>query len=89
MVPLQGYICCFCSIVGIYSVILDPWSNTEVDSVWCHRRATFVVSVLLKISIVLSRTNGQTQRLIVCGAIAGLHLLFLYSDPFANTEVDS
>ena len=47
MVPLQGYICCFCSTVVIYSVISDPWSNTEVDSVWCHCRATFVVSVLL------------------------------------------
>ena len=37
----------FCSIVGIYSVISDPWSNTEVDSVWCHCRAASVVSFLL------------------------------------------
>ena len=78
MVSLQGYICCFCSTVVIYSVILDPWSNTEVESVWCHCRATFVVSVLLYLSIVLSLTHGQTQRLIVCGSITGLHLLFLF-----------
>ena len=47
MVPLEGYICCSLFMVGVYSVISDPWSNTEVDGVWCHRRATFVVSFLL------------------------------------------
>ena len=38
------------AIAGLHLLFLflDPWSNTEVDSVWCHCRATFVVSVLFK-----------------------------------------
>ena len=35
----------------------------------------------------LSRTHGQTQRLIVCGAIAGLHLLFLLYLHFAYHQI--
>ena len=35
----------------------------------------------------LSRTHGQTQRLIVCGAIAGLHFLFLLYLHFAYHQI--
>ncbi|XP_052226506.1 protein YIPF3-like isoform X4 [Dreissena polymorpha] len=45
------------------------------------------LSSLRMVSIVLSRTHGQTQRMIVCGAVAALNLLFLLYLHFAYHQI--
>ncbi|XP_064601118.1 protein YIPF3-like [Liolophura sinensis] len=45
------------------------------------------LSSLRMASLVISRTSGQTQRLIVCGVLAVLHLLFLLYLHFAYHQI--
>lgn len=45
------------------------------------------LSTLRMVSIILSRTHGQTQRMIVCGAVAALNLLFLLYLHFAYHQI--
>jgi hypothetical protein len=39
--------------------------------------------ILFQASIIMSRTQGKSQRLLVCGVLAALHLLFLIYLHFA------
>ncbi|KAG9464892.1 hypothetical protein GDO78_019237 [Eleutherodactylus coqui] len=45
------------------------------------------LSTLRMVAVLLSRTVGQTQRLILCGSIAALHMLFLLYLHFAYHKV--
>ncbi|KAL3841565.1 hypothetical protein ACJMK2_019688 [Sinanodonta woodiana] len=45
------------------------------------------ISTLRMVCIVISRTHGQTQRMIICVVIAALHLLFLLYLHFAYHQV--
>ena len=45
------------------------------------------LSSLRMASIIMSRTQGKSQRLLVCGVLAGLHLLFLIYLHFAYHQI--
>jgi hypothetical protein len=43
--------------------------------------------ILFQASIIMSRTQGKSQRLLVCGVLAALHLLFLIYLHFAYHQI--
>ena len=36
-----------------------------------------MIAILFQVSILISRTSGRTQRLIICATLATIHMLFL------------
>ncbi|KAI0242520.1 Protein YIPF3 [Lamellibrachia satsuma] len=45
------------------------------------------LSTLKMVSILIARTNGRTQRLVICGVVAAAHLLFLLYLHFAYHQI--
>ncbi|ETE70472.1 Protein YIPF3, partial [Ophiophagus hannah] len=53
----------------------------------CNAQITMVQMLSLLVAVLVSRTVGHTQRLILCGALATLHMLFLLYLHFAYHKV--
>ncbi|XP_061480773.1 protein YIPF3 isoform X2 [Rhineura floridana] len=53
----------------------------------CNAQITMVQMLSLLVAVLVSRTVGHTQRLILCGVLAALHMLFLLYLHFAYHKV--
>ncbi|XP_075002841.1 protein YIPF3 isoform X3 [Calonectris borealis] len=53
----------------------------------CNAQITMVQMLSLLVAVLVSRTVGHTQRLILCGTLAALHMLFLLYLHFAYHKV--
>ncbi|XP_053384281.1 protein YIPF3-like isoform X3 [Mercenaria mercenaria] len=70
-------------------IFLGTMIHTSHDHLFFYALWAIVcgLSTLRMVSIILSRTHGQTQRMIVCGAVAALNLLFLLYLHFAYHQI--
>ncbi|KAJ8299025.1 hypothetical protein KUTeg_023085 [Tegillarca granosa] len=85
ILSMMGY-----SLVGHCLVLfLGTLIHTSHDHLFFYLLWAVIggISALKMVCIVVSRTHGQSQRLIVCGAIVTLHLLFLLYLHFAYHQI--
>ena len=72
-------------------IVLKKKNSKRFCFIWKRRKrkkhATITFFYQFQVSIILSRTHGQTQRMIVCGAVAALNLLFLLYLHFAYHQI--
>ncbi|WAR02962.1 YIPF3-like protein [Mya arenaria] len=73
-----------CLVIFLGTIIHTSHDHLFFYSLWAVLGG---LSTLRMVSIILSRTHGQTQRLIVCGAVTALNLLFLLYLHFAYHQI--
>ncbi|XP_044129060.1 protein YIPF3 [Bufo gargarizans] len=80
--PFQGY-----GLFGHCIVLLVTYNIHFHSLFYVFWLCIGGLSTLRMVVVLLSRTVGQTQRLILCGSIAALHMLFLLYLHFAYHKV--
>ncbi|XP_052064299.1 protein YIPF3-like isoform X1 [Mytilus californianus] len=73
-----------CIVLFLSTIIHTSHDHLFFYSMWAIFGG---LSSLRMISIILSRTQGKSQRLLVCGVLAALHLLFLIYLHFAYHQI--
>ena len=77
------------ALSGVYILLTKPVSRT-LRRFWrggMHFDQVHELCPCPQIAVMLSRTGGRTKRLIVCGTLAAVHLLFLLYLHFAYHRV--
>ena len=61
--------------------------RSDLDEPSAQHILLYGITCFFQVSVLMSRTSGRTQRLIICGAVAAAHLLFLLYLHFAYHQI--